>query len=195
MMSLIGIPIGFYGYLFPGNINLMVVELYSSKKYNFLIGTLILILVFETFYCLMSLLLLNTFKEDTSLYQKIELVSYGMVFLMGIWMLFETKKDNQKSRKNTVYRGLVSVVLHPQQIPFWVIMGVVVNKFLPLSSNYITLYQFAFFNAIGTLIVLFFYMFFGSKLFNYLKLNSTQINKIMGSIYVVLSIYGIYVVL
>jgi len=193
-MSLIGIPIGFYGYLFPGNINLMVVELYSSKKYNFLIGTLALILVFETFYCLMSLLLLNTFKEDTSLYQKIELVSYGMVFLMGIWMLIETKNDNQKSRKNTVYRGIVSVVLHPQQIPFWVIMGVVVNKFLPLSSNYIMLYQFAFFNAFGTLLALFFYMIFGSKLFNYLKLNSTQINKIMGSVYVVLAAYGIYVV-
>jgi hypothetical protein len=35
-MSIIGIPVGFYGYLFPGNINLMVVELYAAKKFKLL---------------------------------------------------------------------------------------------------------------------------------------------------------------
>ena len=34
-MSIIGIPIGFYGYLFPGNINLMVhfkLKIYTVKE-------------------------------------------------------------------------------------------------------------------------------------------------------------------
>ena len=192
-MSFIGIPIGFYGYVFPGNINLMVVELYTSSRFKFLFFTLGLILLFETFYCIVSLLLLNTFMFNTSVYNTIEFVSYIMVLLMGIWMVVENKKDQQKSKKNTVYRGLLSIVFHPQQIPFWVIMGVVVNKFVPFNANHLALYQFAFFNALGTLLAMVFYMIFGSKLFNYLKLNILQINKIMGSVYIILALYGLFI--
>lgn len=192
-MSFIGIPIGFYGYVFPGNINLMVVELYTSSRVRFLFFTLGLILFFETFYCIVSLLLLNTLKFNTSIYNTIELVSYIMVLLMGIWMVVENKKDQQKSKKNTVYRGLLSIIFHPQQIPFWVIMGVVVNKFVPFTANHQALYQFAFFNAVGTLLAMVFYMIFGSKLFNYLKLNILQINKIMGSVYIILALYGLFI--
>lgn len=192
-MSFIGIPIGFYGYVFPGNINLMVVELYNSSRFKFLFFTLALILLFETFYCIVSLLLLNTLKLNTSIYNTIELISYIMVLLMGLWMVVENKKDQQKSRKNTVYRGLLSIVFHPQQIPFWVIMGVVVNKFISFSSNHLALYQFAFFNALGTLLAMLFYMVLGSKLFNYLKLNILQINKVMGSVYMILACYGLFV--
>ena len=32
MMILIGIPIGLYGYLFPGNINLMMLEIYRTGE-------------------------------------------------------------------------------------------------------------------------------------------------------------------
>ncbi|HOZ87199.1 MAG TPA: hypothetical protein PL029_05540 [Bacteroidia bacterium] len=192
MMSFIGIPIGFYGYVFPGNINLMVVELYSSNRFKFLFFTLGLILLFETFYCIVSLLLLNTLKFNTGIYNTIELASYIMVLLMGLWMLFENTKDQQKSKKNTVYRGLLSIVFHPQQIPFWVVMGVLVNKLVPFSTNQQALYQFAFFNAVGTFLAMLFYMVFGSKLFNYLKLNILQINKIMGSAYMILALYGLF---
>ena len=191
-MILIGIPIGFYGYIFPGNINLMVVELYASKKYRFLILTLGLILVFETLYCVLSLLVLNTLKLNPSTYKAIEVISYTMVLLMGLWMIFETKNDTLKSQKNTVYRGLLSIVFNPQQIPFWVIMGVVVNKFVPFDSTNFVLYQFAFFNSIGTLLAMVFYMVFGLKLLNYLKLNILQLNKIMGVVYIVLAVYGLF---
>jgi hypothetical protein len=193
MMSFIGIPIGFYGYVFPGNINLMIVELYGSKRFKFLLFTIGFILLFETFYCIVSLLLLNTFKLHTGIYNTIELVSYIMVLLMGLWMLVENKKDQHKSKKNTVYRGLLSIVFHPQQIPFWVVMGVIVNKFVPISTNQQALFQFAFFNAVGTFLAMLFYMVFGSKLFTYLKLNILQINKIMGSAYILLALYGLFV--
>lgn len=187
-MSSIGIPIGFYGYIFPGNINLMVVELYSSKKYKSLLLALSLILLFETIYCIISLLLLNTFKLNPSIYKTIEIISYAMVLLMGLWMIFENKKDKQKSQNNTVYRGALSIIFHPQQIPFWVIMGVVINKFVPFTTNNLALYQFAFFNAIGTFLAMLFYMVLGSRLFNYLKLNISEINKVMGILYVVLAL-------
>lgn len=193
MMSLIGIPIGFYSYLFPGNINIMVVELYNASRFKFLFFTLIIILLFETFYCVLTLLLLNTIKLNPTIYDTIELVSYIMVLIMGLWMLFENKKDIQNVQKNTVYRGFVSIILHPQQIPFWVIMGVFVNKFVPITTDRIVLFQFAFFNAIGTFLAMLFYIVFGSKLFKFLKLNISQITRIVGSVYLLLAVFGLFV--
>lgn len=190
-MSSIGIPIGFYGYIFPGNINLMVVELYSLKRYKFLIFTLGLILAFETMYCIVSLLLLDTLKHNTNIYTTIETVSYLMIVGMGLWMLLENKKNTKQSHKNTIYRGIISIIFHPQQIPYWVIMGVVVNQFVPLYTNRLALYNFAVFNAIGTLLAMLFYIILGSKLLNYLNLNIQQINKVMGCVYIVLGIYGL----
>ena len=64
-MSIIGLPIGLYGYLFPGNINLMVLDLYASKKYRILAAVLLLIIVFESIYCLLTLLLLGGLKESS----------------------------------------------------------------------------------------------------------------------------------
>lgn len=185
-MSLIGIPIGFYGYVFPGNINLMVVELYRSKKYKFLIFALALILIFESIYCIVSLSLLNTIKFDAHFYRIVEWLAYGLVAVMATWMIFENKKDARAAQKNTVNRGLLSIVLHPQQIPFWLIMGVFVNKYAPIAQDKSGLYHFVLFNAIGTLLAMVFYMIFGSKLFNYLKLNSSQINRLMGFVYLLL---------
>ncbi len=71
-------------------------------------------------------------------------------------------------------------------------MGVFVNQFIQLKANNWPLYQFALLNAVGTFIAMVFYMIFGSKLFNYLQLNLNQINKIMGSIYLVVGFYGLF---
>jgi hypothetical protein len=116
-----------------------------------------------------------------------------MVLIMGLWMVFENKKDIQNVQKNTVYRGFVSIILHPQQIPFWVIMGVFVNKFVPITTDRIVLFQFAFFNGIGTFLAMLFYIVFGSKLFKFLKLNISQINRIVGSVYLLLALFGLFV--
>ena len=191
MMSLIGIPIGFYGYIFPGNINLMIVELYSLKKYKFLSICIFLIIVFETFYCVASLLLLNSLNNNPTIYKSIEYVSFFMILFMGFWMIFESQKKTSKTNKNTIYRGLISVVFHPQQIPFWVIMGVIVNKQIHFDTDRLILVYFAFFNAFGTLLAMFIYMIFGLKLLNYLKLNFSQLNKIIGIFYVLFSIYSL----
>ena len=78
-MILIGIPIGFYGYLFPGNINLMVLELYSTKRYQLLILMLILIVLFESIYCGVSLRFLNAIKSNSGFYNSIEFISYVLI--------------------------------------------------------------------------------------------------------------------
>jgi hypothetical protein len=188
-MFLIGIPIGLYGYLFPGNINLMVMEIYRSGKFKFLLAIFGLILVFESIYCIVSLTLLNSIKSNHKLYTSIESFSYVMIFLLGLWMLFEKKKNVFKSYRNTIYRGVLSIIIHPQQIPFWIIAGIVINRFTLLTTNDSSFFLFVLFNAIGTSLAMMIYMFVGNKILNFFKFNIAQVNKVMGGIYILLVLY------
>lgn len=191
-MGIIGIPIGIYGYAFPGNINLMVMELYRSGRYKLLWSVLLLIIVFESLYCSVSLIFISSIKNSSNLYKAIELISLTLVFGMGIWMIFESKKQKESIRRNTIVRGVISIIIHPQQIPFWVIAGVIVSRFIHFDINKWQLIEFVFFNAIGTLMAMGIYMFVGNRILVYLNLNISLINKIMGFAYVFLSVYHFF---
>jgi hypothetical protein len=188
-MSSIGILIGFYGYLFPGNINLMVVHLYASKQYKLLWLMLLLIVLFETLYCAGSLYFLGSLQTNTKWYSIIELISFILILIMGLWMVFENKKDAKTTQQNTLYRGIFSMIVHPQQIPFWIVAGVLLNGLIQFDTNLSSLLPFILCNAIGTLLVMVSYMFLGNKLISYFKLNLAQINKVMGCFYVLLAVY------
>ncbi|MDI9365174.1 MAG: hypothetical protein QM541_09505 [Flavobacterium sp.] len=188
-MSSIGILIGFYGYLFPGNINLMVVQLYTSKQYQLLSIMLLLIVLFETMYCAGSLYFLGSLQTNTKWYSIIELISFTLILIMGLWMVFENKKDAKITQQNTLYRGVFSMIVHPQQIPFWIVVGVLLNELIKFDSNLTSLLPFVAFNALGTLLMMICYMLLGNKLIHYFHLNLAQINKVMGGFYILLALY------
>jgi len=190
-MSIIGIPVGLYGYLFPGNINLMVLDLYASKKYRILAAVLLLIIVFESIYCLLTLLLLADVKENSQWYKWLELGSLMLILAMGIWMLMESRKNKQTVQKNTLYRGIINVIIHPQQIPFWLIIGVVINPLMKFGMDVFALAGFVIFNAIGTLLAMCVYMVFGNKILQYFNLNLLVINMGMGFVYVGIGGYSL----
>ena len=98
-MILIGVPIGFYGNLLPSNINLMALELYSTKRYQLLIVMFAMIVLFESIYCVVSLTLIKEIKGNTESYSPVELVSYLLIFIMGLWILFERKIIKQQPIK------------------------------------------------------------------------------------------------
>jgi small neutral amino acid transporter SnatA (MarC family) len=186
-MNLLGIPIGFYGYLFPGNINLMVLSLYREGRMAFLTRILILILFFESLYCFSSLYLLSFLSLNKQWLHIIEILAYTLTLIMGIWMIVE-KNKGRKSKQGTVYRGILSIIIHPQQIPFWLFVGVLFQHLSLRHFDPLSLLQFVFFNAVGTLIILLLYAFYGNKLLTYFKLNIHQINKTVGVIYILLSL-------
>lgn len=185
-MSLIGIPIGFYGYVFPGNINLMILELYNSKRHRFLILMLALVIIFESIYCIVSLMFFNNIKNNTKFFTFIESSSYTLIFIMGLWMLFEKRSKKNKPHQNTIFRGVFNIIIHPQQIPYWLIAGSVLSGTLNLNQNNWAVVTFAFFNAVGTLLAMLVYMFFGKKILSYFNLNIFHINKAMGVLYILL---------
>jgi len=188
-MSLIGIPIGFYGYVFPGNINLMVLELYNSKRYKFLVFMLSLIIIFESIYCVVSLTFLSSIRNDVRFFDIIESISYTFLLMMGLWMLLERKGQKNKSNQNTVFRGIFNIIIHPQQIPHWLIAGSIISGVFSFNQIKGGIITFALFNSIGTLLAMAFYMFFGGKILTYFNLNMFHINKVMGGVYVLLFFY------
>lgn len=193
-MSLIGIPIGFYGYVFPGNINLMILELYNSKRHRFLIFMLALVIIFESIYCIASLMFFNNIKSNTSFFTFIESASYTLIFIMGLWMLFEKRSKKNTPHQNTIFRGVLNIVIHPQQIPYWLIAGSILSRTLTINQNNWAVVTFAFFNAVGTLLAMITYMFFGRKILNYFNLNIFHINKIMGLIYILMFLNHLFLV-
>lgn len=190
-MSIIGIPIGLYGYIFPGNINLMVLDLYASKKYRVLASVLSLIIIFESIYCLLTLLLLGGLKENSAAFKWMEMGSFVLITGMGIWMLLESRKNKQAVQKNTLYRGIISTIIHPQQIPFWLIIGVVINPLMKFGMDVFTMAGFLIFNAVGTLLAMAVYMIFGNRILQYFNLNLTVINKAMGFVYIAVGGYSL----
>lgn len=190
-MSLIGLPIGFYGYLFPGNINIMVLDLYGTKKYKLLFAILALVVIFESAYCLVSLFYLNKIKSNNQFFAVIEILAYVLVLIMGLWMLFENKSNDKVSKNNTLYRGVLSIIIHPQQIPFWIIMGVIINPVLNFGMNWNAAAGFILCNAIGTLLVMTIYMIYGNKLMQYFKLKLNQLNTAIGILYIILAVFSL----
>ncbi len=185
-MSWIGILIGFYGYLFPGNINLMVVNLFQLKQYRFLTFILFLILLFESFYGVTTLLFLKIIYHNQFLYKTIEIFSLLLLFLLGIWMIIDGKKDIQTVQTNTNRRGIFSIIVHPQQIPFWMAITTLLSH-----AIYENITLFILYNAIGVLLLMVTYMLLGKLLFTYFNVNIILINKIIGFVYIGLSVYSI----
>lgn len=185
---------GLYGYIFPGNINLMILELYTSKRHRFLIVMLALVVVFESIYCLGSLLFINTLKNNTRLFLGIESVSYILLFILGLWMLLERKGNNKQPHKNTIVRGILAVIIHPQQIPYWLIAGSILSESLNLIPTNRAILTFIFFNAIGTLLIMLTYMFLGKRILNYFKMNIFLLNKVMGIVYILLFFTHMFII-
>jgi hypothetical protein len=81
------------------------------------------------------------------------------------------------------------MIIHPQQIPFWVVAGILVNRFTHLNTGNGSLYLFVLYNALGTLLAMGIYMFVGNSILNFFKFNTAQINKAMGVVYILLFLY------
>ena len=189
-MIVLAMLIGFYGYLFPGNINLMILELYATKRYSILTLVGVIVILFECLYCYFTLQFIDRLNDNQQLYQYLEWAAYLLTLIVGLWMLLEEKTKNEH-RKGNIYRGLLSTIIHPQQITFWIVMSVLFNNIIYFEMNSHALPAFVFFNAIGVALVLWCYAVYGSKLLDLLKLKISTISKSIGAFYIVYSLISL----
>ena len=164
----------------------MVVNLFHNKQYKYLSFTLLLIIVFESFYSAITLLFLKAFLHNQYLYQGVEVLSLLLLSGLGFWMIVDRKKDIKTAASNTYKRGIFSIIIHPQQIPFWMAVSTLFSTII-----YNNMYWFIVYNAIGVLLIMICYMFLGKILISYFKVNLKRINTIIGIAYIVISVYSI----
>jgi hypothetical protein len=189
-MSVVGIVIGFYGYLFPGNINLMVLELYRQRRYALLAGATTVVLAFESLYCFATLRLLDEIQASLGWFRYLELAAYLLTIALGIWMFLEKKLEG-KQFSGTLYRGILSAILHPQQIPFWLFMGILFHDSIFETVGAWSLPIFVCCNLIGTLLILSIYAYAGAMLMQRLRIEIKTLNKIAGIVYIAIGIVSL----
>lgn len=191
-MELIGIAIGFYSYIMIGSINLAIVELHHKQKTFYLWIFLCFAIIFETIYCVISLGFLLYLEEHANILYYIKYLTFILLVILSIWSWFSPQKKIIQLDKNIIQRGIVNMIIHPQQIPFWIFWGAICfQKQWILQSNS-SILKFAFYNAIGTFIILVLYAVIGKKLLDYLKIQVNKTNKIMAVFYLFIAIYLLF---
>lgn len=172
--------VGMYGYLFPGNINTLMLALYQRNRYYLLLGILLLALLFEFAYCYVSISFYTTIAGNRTVTVALKLAGCIIGLILGYWILLEKAKPGASSNNKHVTRGIISIVLHPQQITYWLFIYALLSPLGVITS----VWQFALFNVLGCALIFTVYIWFGSKLVTALRLNERAIQKMIGVLYV-----------
>jgi len=130
------------------------------------------------------------FLQKTGYLPVFKIFHTGLSYVWGSGCYWKKRKTG-KPLICIPFTGALSVLLHPQQIPFWLVTGLLIHSKMLFSSDNTVFYGFLFCNAAGALAAFIFYMLSGKLLLDYFKLNTGIINKVMGVLYIGLFIYEI----
>lgn len=189
---IIGFLLGFWGYVMIGTINLAVLELAKNGTRASLIRFIAVLLVCEFIYCFSSLYFLNYLTAYPQIITGAKYTAIILLVLLGLWALLEKPGDVVIERRNIVARGYWSAIVHPQQIPFWLLWGVYLIEKDIVRPSIPHLALFALSNAFGALCMLFCYALWGNKLISVIRLNLRVIKIFVGILCLATAVYMIY---
>lgn len=185
-LSLFSFLIGFYSYFLVGNINMAAVELAQKKKAFSLWAFLILVVVCESVYAIITLSFSEKLHADPSRELLIKIISISLLSVLGLWCFLDTFKQTERVIKNRIRRGIFATLFHPQQIPFWLICGEFIHTlgWNPKQAIHIIIP----FTLAGVLTILMLYAKFGDLIVKKLSLNAHSVSKIIGLVCLALAI-------
>ena len=187
-MPVIAFLIGFYGYLLPGIINMTMMELHLQKRHSVLTLVFLLALTFEFSYCYFSLLFFNFFSKNTDLMLYLTVIGCLFTLAIGIWMLVGVQKTiKQNTKDNYISRGVINIIVHPQQIPFWLITFVQLKPFIKIDS----VLTFSLFNVLGCAAIFLLYILGGNRFMSYMNLKLTTVKKAVSILWIVISVVSL----
>ncbi|WP_379084517.1 LysE family transporter [Pedobacter sp. UC225_65] len=104
----------------------------------------------------------------------------------------KTKAEDNRSRKGSVFYGMLLGVLNPVQIPFWLFFGNYVILHEWIHTDYLSLVIFSFGSGIGSAVALYGYAHFAKYIQEKFALSSLLVNK---SIAIFLWILALYLII
>lgn len=189
---LIGILLNAMGYIPPGNINLTVAQLTINKGMRQALYFILSFSIVEVFFTFGMMRFARWISSDVNLNENISEVRLGtyvdgfmiiLFIIMGTitWInrkkIPKTKREDNRSRKGSLFYGMLLGVLNPVQIPFWLFFGNYVILHDWIDTNYLSLVIFSLGSGMGSALALYGYAHFAKYIQEKFALSSHIINR------------------
>ncbi len=204
---IIGILLNAMGYIPPGNINLTVAQLTINKGMRQALYFILSFSCVEVFFTFGMMRFARWVSSDVNLdanISEVRLGTYVDAFMILLFIVMgtitwinrkkvpKTKAEDNRSRKGSVFYGMLLGVLNPVQIPFWLFFGNYVILHEWIHTDYLSLVIFSFGSGIGSAVALYGYAHFAKYIQEKFALSSLLVNK---SIAIFLWILALYLII
>jgi threonine/homoserine/homoserine lactone efflux protein len=201
---IIGILLNAMGYIPPGNINLTVAQLTINKGMRQALYFILSFSCVEVFFTFGMMRFARWVSSDVNLdanISEVRLGTYVDAFMILLFIVMgtitwvnrkkvpKTKAEDNRSRKGSVFYGMLLGVLNPVQIPFWLFFGNYVILHEWIHTDYLSLVIFSFGSGIGSAVALYGYAHFAKYIQEKFALSSLLINKSIAIFLWVLALY------
>jgi threonine/homoserine/homoserine lactone efflux protein len=201
---LIGILLNAMGYIPPGNINLTVAQLTINKGMRQAWYFILAFSCVEVFFTFGMMRFARWVSSDVNLdanVSDLRLGTYVDAFMVTLFIVMgtltwinrkkvpKTKAEDNRSKKGSVFYGMLLGVLNPVQIPFWLFFGNYIILHEWIETDYLSLVIFSLGSGIGSAIALYGYAHFAKYIQEKFALSSLLINKSIAIFLWVLAAY------
>ena len=198
MIFLIAFFIGAWGYCQVGIVNMCIIELSIQHKKRAIIYLILTAFLCEFIYCFVLLYLLQIVLANQNIIWIAKIFTFFVFFGLSIFIFYDIFKVNylQNTPKtvstHTLYVAYISLIIHPQQVPFWLLWGtyLIQSNLLAFDVQFITL--FSGFVGFGTCFVFSCYAYFGGLLIQKLKISQIQLRYFSLFLMCILSIKAFF---
>ncbi len=200
----IGVLLNAMGYVPPGNINLTVARLTINKGMRQAWYFILSFSVVEVFFTFGMMRFARWIMSDVDLNDNVNEVRLGTYvdsFMISLFLVMatitwvnrkklpKTKPEDNRSRKGSVFYGMLLGVLNPVQIPFWLFFGNYVILHEWVQTDYLSLVIFSVGSGLGSALALYGYAHFSRYIQEKFALSSQLINKSIAIFLYVLAFY------
>lgn len=200
---MIGIVLNALGYIPPGNINLTVAQLTINKGMRQAWYFILSFSCVEVLFTFGMMRFARWLSSDVNLNENINEVRLGTFvdgFMIVLFIIMGTvtwvnrkkvpkTKTANRSRKGSVFYGMLLGVLNPVQIPFWLFFGNYVILHEWIKTDYLSLVIFSLGSGLGSGIALYGYAYFSRYIQEKFALSSHLINRSIALFLFALAVY------
>lgn len=201
---IIGILLNAMGYIPPGNINLTVAQLTINKGMRQALYFILSFSCVEVFFTFGMMRFARWVSSDVNLdanVSEVRLGTYVDAFMITLFIVMgtitwinrkkipKTKTEDNRSKKGSVFYGMLLGVLNPVQIPFWLFFGNYVILHEWIGTDYLSLVIFSFGSGIGSALALYGYAHFARYIQDKFALSSHIINRSIALFLYALALY------
>ncbi len=201
---IIGILLNAMGYIPPGNINLTVAQLTINKGMRQALYFILAFSCVEVFFTFGMMRFARWVSSDVNIdanISDVRLGTYVDAFMIILFVVMgtitwinrkkvpKTKTEDNRSKKGSVFYGMLLGVLNPVQIPFWLFFGNYVILHEWIKTDYLSLIIFSLGSGMGSALALYGYAHFAKYIQEKFALSSHLINKSIAIFLYVLAVY------